>query len=92
MTELHIDTGEATQRRQPLRVCPCPDLLPAGFYWYGGRRRSPGRVPGWLSRFLKSSSDSSGEQTEENAQLDHGSDEEDVTLNDGIEVIHGFSG
>jgi hypothetical protein len=49
-------------------------------------------VPGWLSRFLKSSSDSSGEQTEENAQLDHGSDEEDVTLNDGIEVIHGFSG
>ena len=25
-----------------LRVCPCPDHLPAGFFWYGSRRRSPG--------------------------------------------------
>ena len=25
------------------RVCPCPPLLPAGFYWYGGNRRCPGQ-------------------------------------------------
>ena len=38
-----------------LRVCPCPDLLPSGFYWYGSKRRSPGRTPAWLSRLLGSS-------------------------------------
>ena len=31
-----------------LRVCPSPDKLPGGFYWYGARHRSPGRVPNWL--------------------------------------------
>ena len=34
------------------RVCPCPPLLPAGFYWYGGNRRCPGRVPQWVDRML----------------------------------------
>ena len=38
-----------------LRVCPCPDLLPSGFYWYGSKRRNPGRTPPWLSRLLSSS-------------------------------------
>lgn len=31
-----------------LRVCPCPPLLLAGFYWYVGSRKSPGRVPQWM--------------------------------------------
>ena len=35
-----------------LRVCPSPNALPAGFYWYGARRRSPGRTPNWLQRML----------------------------------------
>ena len=35
-----------------LRVCPSPDQLPAGFFWYGARRRSPGRIPNWLQRWL----------------------------------------
>ena len=35
-----------------LRVCPGPKALPAGFYWYGRKRRSPGRTPNWLQRML----------------------------------------
>ena len=35
-----------------LRVFPSPDQLPAGFFWYGARRRSPGHVPNWLQRML----------------------------------------
>jgi len=38
------------------RVCPCPDL-PAGFYWYGGNRKSPGGVPRWLQQLLSTSPD-----------------------------------
>ena len=35
-----------------LRVCPSPSQLPAGFFWYGARRRSSGRVPRWLQTWL----------------------------------------
>jgi len=35
-----------------LRVYPCPSKLPAGFYWYGGQRKSPGHVPPWLQKLL----------------------------------------
>ena len=35
-----------------LRVCPSPSMLPAGFYWYGAKRRSRGRTPTWLQRML----------------------------------------
>lgn len=34
------------------RVCSCPMKLPAGFYWYGGQRKSPGRLPPWLAKVL----------------------------------------
>ena len=46
-----------------LRVCPCPDHLPAGLFWYGSRRRSPGRTPAWLDRCLNSSSKDPAEGT-----------------------------
>ena len=35
-----------------LRVCPSPSMLPAGFYWYGAKRRSQGRTPTLLQRML----------------------------------------
>ena len=35
-----------------LRVCVSPDMLPAGFYWYGAKRKSAGRTPAWLQRML----------------------------------------
>ena len=28
----------------------CPEQLPAGFYWYGGNRKSAGKVPKWVDR------------------------------------------
>ena len=38
-----------------------PDMLPPGFYWYGGNQRSSQRTPSWLQRMLaRSSSDSHG--------------------------------
>ena len=43
------------------RVCSCPPRLPAGFYWYGGQRKSPGRLPPWLTKLLMEMPD----QTEE---------------------------
>ena len=35
-----------------MRVCTSPGSLPAGFYWYGARRKSSGRTPTWLQRML----------------------------------------
>ena len=34
------------------RVCPCPSAFPAGYYWYGGKRKGPGRPPRWVDEFL----------------------------------------
>ena len=34
------------------RVKVCPPQFPAGFFWYGGRRRGPGRPPRWVSEML----------------------------------------
>ena len=42
-----------------LRVCPSPDMLPAGFYWYGAKRRSPSRTPPWLQRMLNTATSDS---------------------------------
>ena len=38
-----------------LRVCPCPQL-PTGYYWYGGKRHSSGKVPGWVDKLLSTGS------------------------------------
>ena len=35
-----------------LRVKPCPLGFTAGFYWYGSRRRGPGRPPRWVQDVL----------------------------------------
>ena len=34
------------------RVKPCPCNFPAGFYWYGGNNKGPGRPPEWVDRLL----------------------------------------
>ena len=46
------------------RVRPCPPNFPAGFYWYGGKRRGPGRPPRWIDQLLQSDtvSDKGGEE------------------------------
>ena len=34
------------------RVCACPTDFPAGYYWYGGKRKGPRRPPKWVDQFL----------------------------------------
>ena len=34
------------------RVCPCPPAFPAGYYWYGPKRKEPGRPPKWIDKLL----------------------------------------
>ena len=36
------------------RISRCPEEFPAGFYWYGNKRRGPGRPPKWVDRLLGS--------------------------------------
>lgn len=36
-----------------LRVCRCPSDFPAGYYWYGGKRKGPGWPPKWVNRLLQ---------------------------------------
>ncbi len=43
---------EGTIQVHQTRVCPCPPLWPAGFYWYGGNRKCAGRVPQWMQQVL----------------------------------------
>jgi len=33
-------------------VKPCPLNFPAGFYWYGGNSKGPGRSPKWVEQLL----------------------------------------
>ena len=43
------------------RVKPCPQGFTAGFYWYGTKRKGPGRPPRWVERLLlDSGSDAEG--------------------------------
>ena len=34
------------------RVKQCPINFPAGFYWYGGKSKGPGRPPKWVEQLL----------------------------------------
>ena len=53
----------------PTRVCLCPEQLPAGFYWYGGNRRSAGKVPRRVERLL-----SQGDGRPDASNIVHSSD------------------
>ena len=39
-----------------LRVTPCPAEFPAGYYWYGKKKQSPGRPAKWVEQLLSSPS------------------------------------
>jgi len=38
------------------RVKLCPLNFPAGFYWYGGNSKGPGRLPKWVEQLLEENS------------------------------------
>ena len=63
------------------RVKSCPPHFPHGFYWYGGRRRKPGRPPKWVAQVLDEQLEPEEErpessQLEEEQFLDAPEDEE----------------
>ena len=39
------------------RVTRCPSKFPAGYYWYGNKRRGPGRPPKWVNNLLSTGKD-----------------------------------
>ena len=43
---------EDTIKVHQTRVKPCPDGLLAGYYWYGNKRKGPGRPPKWVEKIL----------------------------------------
>ena len=45
---------DSTLQVHQSRVCSCPTGFPAGFYWYGRKRRGPGHPPKWVDRLLHS--------------------------------------
>ena len=61
-----------------LRVKPCPHNFPAGFYWYGTKRKSPGRPPRWVETIL------AGREPVE--QTDHPISDSSP-LDDGVDVL-----
>jgi len=46
-------------------VKPCPLNFPAGFYWYGGKRRAPGRPPKWVEQILADNQQNKTSNTDE---------------------------
>ena len=68
-----------------LRVRPCPQL-PTGYYWYGGKRHSSGKVPGWVDKLLSAgSSNDSYDPRMEDAVETRGDNEEQKDDNDDNE-------
>ena len=51
LTKVYFPQDRTIQVHQS-RMKACPPKFPAAFYWYGGRRRGPGRPPRWVSRVL----------------------------------------
>ena len=66
-----------------LRVAPCPEEFPAGYYWYGKKKHSPGRPPGWVEQLLSSQPlpgpDQSQEQEPEQQPEEDNRSETDTT-------------
>uniref|UniRef100_A0A1X7U613 Uncharacterized protein n=1 Tax=Amphimedon queenslandica TaxID=400682 RepID=A0A1X7U613_AMPQE len=49
------------------RVTPVPPRWPIGFYWYGGKKLSRGKVPLWVEHMLQTGAETSvpSEKTEQ---------------------------
>ena len=67
--------SEGTIQVHQMRVCPCPPRLPAGFYWYGGNRSCPGRIPQWLHQILENPLPVVGEGS---SHVEDSNDQDDV--------------
>ena len=73
---------EGTIQVHKNRVCPCPPQIPTGFYWYGGNRKSPGKIPKWLQRLLSEQGSVDSQCIDEEVSTDDHEEEDD---NVGVE-------
>ena len=58
------------------RVKPCPDGLLAGYYWYGNKRKGPGRPPKWVEKILSATDEEDANGPQEEPIADTESQEE----------------
>ena len=63
-----------------LRVQPCPHNFPAGYFWYGGRRKGPGRPPKWVDTLLQSKQRDSGKWRDPEMQEENLESEEEQSV------------
>ena len=77
-TKVYFPLEDPIQVHQK-RVKPCPDGFTAGYYWYGGKRKGPGRPPRWVQAVL---SDSESTRTGADAVDDNGGSSDKATAQD----------
>jgi len=70
------------------RISPCPPHFPAGYFWYGSRRHSPGRPPKWVQNLLQSSEElvepDIESSPEESDQEDNSSTQDDSVIETNV--------
>ena len=60
---------------------PCPEGFMAGYYWYGNKRKGPGRPPKWVENVLAGTSDC-GKGSEEDRLQTHQEETDDTPVNE----------
>ena len=73
--------GQIQVHRQ--RVARCPPELVAGYYWYGAKQQSRGKVPQWVENLIKASTDAEIIDSDKVDDKDAEHTEELETLQDG---------
>ena len=68
------------------RVKSCPPDFPAGFYWYGGKRRGPGRPPKWVSALLNQEESEPKNNIGEEKDSTDGAVDDLIRMHDSTEV------
>ena len=61
------------------RVKPCSLNFPAGFYWYGGNSKGPGKPPKWVEQLLEENSIQNAVTVDNNDVNNDNENEDDVS-------------
>ena len=69
---------EDTIKVHRVRAKPCPEGFMAGYYWYGNKRKGPGRPPKWVENALDDTSDC-GQESEEDRLHTHKEESDDTS-------------
>ena len=67
------------------RVVKCPSGFPPGYFWYGNKRRGPGRPPKWIDKLVKKSTTSEEVSDDSDDEQLSEADEENSDANPQVE-------